>query len=110
MIKALTRKAAKLFHFVEMVRVEGPHNRLIGYCGELSGDCSKLRGYCGELSGDCSGLSGDCSMLYGNCSGLIGDCIGLYGDCSGLYGNLNKCLLQDEDRVRGVDISDLIKD
>ena len=82
MIKALTRKAIKLFHFVGTVRVEGPH---------------------GKMSGNCSGLSGNCSKLSGNCSGL-------YGNCTGLRGDLDKCLLQDEDRTRRVDISDLIKD
>ena len=82
MIKALTRGAAKLFHFVEKVRVEGHHSK----------------------------MSGDCSGLRGNCSGLSGDCSGLSGNCTGLSGDLDKYLLQDEDRARKVDINALIKD
>ena len=67
----------------------------------IEGKNPNMRGNCSRLYGNCSGLNGDCS-------GLKGDCSGLKGDCSGLYGNLKDCEITDEERIKGVDIKDLI--
>ena len=61
------------------------------------------------LEGDSSELYGNCSKLKGNCSGLSGNCSGIKGDCSEFEGNLNACKLTEEDRVEGIDITNLVK-
>ena len=96
MKKTLTKRICETWYFVEGERVEGVHER-------LSGDCSLL-------SGDCSGLSGNCSRLYGNCSLLSGDCSRLSGDCSGLSGDLDECDITEEERKKGIKISDLVRE
>jgi len=42
-------------------------------------------------------------------SGLQGDCTFIYGDATGLYGDVDSCLLSDEERTVGVDISELLQ-
>ena len=80
MIKSLTRGAAKLFHFVELSMIKALTRKAI-----------KLFHFVGTVR-----VEGPHGKMSGNCTGLRGD--------------LDKCLLQDEDRTRRVDISDLIKD
>ncbi|MHA1353563.1 MAG: hypothetical protein ACTSR1_00125 [Candidatus Heimdallarchaeota archaeon] len=55
-------------------------------------------------------LFGDKSELIGDCSGLVGDCSELYGDCSGLEGDFDECEITDEDRNKGINIRDLIRE
>lgn len=50
------------------------------------------------------------NKLWGDCSGLSGNCSGLWGDCSRLWGDIDSCELSEEDRARGINISDLIGD
>lgn len=88
MKKLLTKKTYVLYHYVDKTIVEGANP---------------------NMSGNCTELTGDCSWLIGNCSGLSGDCTELSGDCSGLSGDLDECEITDEDRVKGVDISDLVR-
>ena len=80
MKKALTKSSVSLHHYKDRKRVEGANKR----------------------------MTGDCSELEGNCTGLRGNCTGLRGDCSGLWGDLDECDITDEERKRGVDISDLV--
>ena len=46
--------------------------------------------------------------MYGDCTWLRGDCSGLRGDCSELRGDFDNCDLTKEDRIKGVEIKDLI--
>ena len=57
-----------------------------------------------------SWLSGDVSGLSGDVSGLSGDVSGLSGDVSEIRGNVDDCKISNEERIRGIDISDLIGD
>jgi len=47
---------------------------------------------------------------HGGVAGLTGNCSGLTGDCSDLRGNIDDCDLTDEDREKGINIRDLIKE
>ena len=49
------------------------------------------------------------SGVTGNLSGVRGDLSGVTGTLTGVSGNLDACELTDEDRKRGVDISELIE-
>jgi len=89
MKKLLTKIEYNLYHIEGGVRIKGVHSK---------------------LSGDVSGLYGDVSELYGYVSGLYGNVNGLYGDVSGLYGDVSDCEITDEDRAKGIDISELIKE
>jgi len=54
-------------------------------------------------------IEGIHSGLSGNISGLHGEVSGLSGDISGLSGDLDDCEISDEERVKGVNVKDLIK-
>jgi hypothetical protein len=69
---------------------------------------SWLTGNVSGLRGDASGLTGDASGLTGDVSGLRGDASGLRGDASGLKGSFDDCLLNQDERERGILIDDLI--
>ena len=79
-------------------------NRLWHYVGE------KVDGKNSKMTGDCSGLTGNCTGLTGDCTDLTGNCTGLRGDCTDLRGNIDDCDLTDEDREKGINIRDLIKE
>uniref|UniRef100_A0A6H1ZDX4 Uncharacterized protein n=1 Tax=viral metagenome TaxID=1070528 RepID=A0A6H1ZDX4_9ZZZZ len=97
MKKALERKKSQnLFYVKDGKKIDNNHSG-------LSGDCS-------GLSGDCTGLSGDCTGLRGDCTGLSGNCTGLSGNCFELSGDLNDCNLSYEEREKGININDLIKE
>jgi len=87
MLKKLKKTSRELFRFSGGKKIIGPNN---------------------DMWGDSSGLWGDCSGLWGDCSGLRGNCTGLLGNCSGVWGDLGDCEISDEDRVKGININDLI--
>jgi len=96
MKKTLTKNKYNLYHMKDGVRIEGVHSEL---CGYVTG-----------LRGDVSGLYGNVSGLYGNVSGLRGDVTRLSGDASEIYGNLDDCEITDEDRAKGISVSELIEE
>ena len=77
--------------------------------GNLS-DVSNLRGDVSNLRGNVSYyLRGDVSNLTGNVSFyLTGDVSYLRGNVSNLTGNVDDAEISEEDRKKGVDVSDLI--
>lgn len=80
MQKKLTKIDAKIWHTKDGVRVDGVHD---------------------NIRGDVSGISGDVS-------GILGDVSGIRGNVSGIRGDINSCKITDEERKRGVDITELI--
>ena len=94
MKKALKKIEYRVCHIKDGVRIEGVHSDLRGNVSGLIGDVSNLSGYVSGLRGDVSGLSGYVS--------------GLIGYVSGLRGDIDSCKLTDEDRARGVDVSELL--
>ena len=83
-----------LYYFVDGVKIDGKNPK-------MSGDCS-------GLCGDCSGLSGECRGLNGDCTGVSGNCTGLWGECTGVFGDLDQAGITDLERMKGLDIRDLI--
>ena len=71
-------------------------------------DGVKIDGKNPEMVGDCSNLFGNCSGLWSDCSGLSGDCTGVWGNCTGVIGDLNQAGITDLERMKGLDIRDLI--
>ena len=63
-----------------------------------------------KLVGQHSELYGDCSRLSGDCTGISGDCSGISRDCSELSGNFDDCEITSEERAKGININDLIKE
>ena len=90
MKKNLNKIKYSLYHYENGKRIEGIHDRLYGNITELSGNVSEL--------------------LIGNISGLSGNVSGLYGDASGLFGELDSCEITDEERAKGININDLVRD
>ena len=54
------------------------------------------------------GACAENGSCYGDVSNIRGDVSGIYGNVSNIRGNLDECELTDEDRARGIDISQLI--
>lgn len=94
MKKALVKAESKIWRFVDGNKVDGPH-------GQIYGDVSGIRG-------NVSGIRGDVYGIRGDVSGICGDVSGIRGDVSGIRGNIDECGLTEDDRKRGVNISDLI--
>ena len=89
MKKALTKAEKNLYYYEMGTKKEGQNRKMYG---------------------DCTGLRGDCTGLRGDCTGLEGDCTGLRGNCSGLIGDFENCEITEDDKKKGINISDLIKD
>ena len=62
------------------------------------------------IMGDLTGVRGDLTGVYGNLNGVRGDLTGIIGHLTGVRGNLDDCALTEDDRKRGVDISELLRD
>jgi hypothetical protein len=61
-----------------------------------------------HLTGRTAGIYGTVSTdLTGDVSGLTGNATGIHGPADGISGDLNACELTDEDRERGVALSEL---
>jgi len=75
--------------------------------GKISSDlCGNVSDLCGKIS---SGMSGNVTGLRGDVTGLRGKISsGLSGDVSGLSGDVDECEITDDERVNGIDISELI--
>ena len=95
MKKELIRDTKELYYILNGVKIIGRNPLMLG-------DCSGLTGNCTDLRGDCSGLQGYCSGLQGNVTGVI-------GICSGLRGNFDLCEINSDDRIKGIQIIELIK-
>ena len=50
------------------------------------------------------------SWLRGDVSGIRGDVSGISGNVSWIRGDVDDCKISNEERMRGIDISDLIGD
>ena len=88
MIKNLVKIEFKIYHIVDGVKIEGAHNR---------------------ITGNVSDIRGNVSGITGNVSDIRGDVSGIRGDVSGIWGNIDRCEISEEDRKKGVNISDLIE-
>ena len=88
MKKALTKIENKLYYFIDGVRVEGIHK---------------------DIRGNVSGIRGDVSYITGNVSDIRGNVSDIRGNVSGIRGDVNDCGITEEDRKKGIDISELIK-
>ena len=86
--RALRRETAGIYHIVDGRRVSGGHER---------------------IRGDATLLIGDVSRLIGDVTWLRGYVTGIRGDVTWLRGDVDECDITDEMRVRGVDVSDLVK-
>ncbi|MFA6097587.1 MAG: hypothetical protein WC788_08265 [Candidatus Paceibacterota bacterium] len=64
-------------------------------------DDKKIVGAHSNLSGDVSGICGDVIDIYGNVSGIR-------GNVGGICGDVDDCEITEEDRNRGINISELI--
>ena len=107
MKKLLKIAKRELYYYEGTKRILGVHSKITGNISSgLYGNISS------GLTGDISGLTGDISGLYGNISELIGDISsGLTGDISsGLYGNIDLCEITEEEREKGIKISDLVEE
>jgi hypothetical protein len=48
------------------------------------------------------------NIYYGDLTGIRGNLTDLTGDLTGITGNLSDCCITDEERKKGIDISELI--
>ena len=95
-------KSKILYYVVDGTKMVGKNVYLLGKAEGLYGDCSELRG-------NCSGITGDCSDLEGFCSNISGDVTGIHGCCTEIAGDLDSCNITDDERNKGIQISDLVK-
>lgn len=112
MKKKLKKIKFDLYHINDGRVIKGKNSNIHGDCSGLRGDCSGLRGNVTGLRGEITGLWGDCSGLWGKVSsGLRGEVhSGLWGEITGLRGNLDDCEITDEERKKGIQITDLVED
>ena len=103
-MKAALKQSAllRIWHFANDIRFEGAPSGVTGNLSDVRGDLTGMRG-------DLSGVRGDLSYVRGDLSEVRGDLSGVTGTLTGVSGNLDACELTDEDRKRGVDISELIE-
>ena len=87
MKKALTKKELRTYYIKDGVRTGGVPEG-------ITGDLTYIRGNLTDITGDLSGITGNLT--------------GIRGDLSGIYGNLDNCEITQEDRDRGIDVSELI--
>lgn len=59
----LTKQPNPLHHFVNDLRVEGPHNKVTGDVSNIYGDCTNIRGDVSNICGDVTGFGGDVSKV-----------------------------------------------
>ena len=86
----------------------GMHDGISGDVSGIYGDVSNISGNVSGIYGDVSNISGNVGGIRGNVSAIYDNVSGIYGDVSNISGNLDECELTDEDRARGIDISQLI--
>jgi len=55
------------------------------------------------------GITGMHSGITGDLTGITGDLTGITGDLTGITGNLDTCEITDEERKKGINITELIK-
>ncbi len=87
MKKALTKIEKGFYHWNNGKRVKGIHKGIIG---DVTG-----------ISGDVTRITGDVSEIYGNVTEI-------FGDVTDISGDFNDCNITDEDRQKGINITDLI--
>lgn len=96
MKKCLTKGTeVDIYHYEDGVRIHGKNPKMTGNVAYISGDVT-------FISGDVSNISGDVSNILGNVSGIS-------GDVTYISGNIDDCDISDEERAKGVNITDLIE-
>ena len=93
MLKKL--KIVTLYHYIDGERVGGAH-------GDITGNLS-------GVTGEITGVTGNLSGIRGHLSGITGNLTGIRGDLSGIRGNLDECGITEHDRLRGVEVEDLVE-
>ena len=88
MKKELTKTENSLYYYQDGKRIEGVHK---------------------DIRGDVSGIYGNVSDIRGDVSGIRGNVSGIRGNVSGIRGDIDNCEITEEDRKKGIDISELIK-
>lgn len=81
--------------------ITGLHDGVWGNFKDIKGDVSKIRG-------DVSGIVGSVSKIEGDVSNVRGDMSGIFGDVTVIRGNLDECGITQKDRIKGINIQDLI--
>jgi len=89
MKKSLTRTPNKTYYYEDSERIEGVPK---------------------DITGNLSGVRGNPSGISGDLSGITGDLSGVTGNLSGISGNLDDCDITKEEREKGIDINELIKE
>jgi len=117
MKKLLTRNKRPYWYWKNDEKIfdipDGIHGDLTDVSGNLScirGDLTDVRGNLSRIHGDLIDVSGNLSGISGDLTGISGDLTGIIGDLTGIRGDLTDCELTKEDRIKGVDISELIKE
>ena len=82
MKKTLTRTTDETYYYEDSVRIEGVPK----------------------------GITGNLSGVRGNLSDITGNLSGINGNLSGVTGNLDDCDITKEEREKGIDIRELIKE
>ena len=67
-----------------------------------------IRGNLSGITGDLTGIRGDLTGIWGDLSGIRGYLSGIRGNLSGIRGDLDDCEITEGDRLRGINIVELI--
>ena len=63
----------------------------------------------GGITGMHSGITGNLNGITGDLSGITGNLTGITGNLTGITGNLDTCDITDEERKKGINITELLK-
>ena len=61
------------------------------------------------IRGDASNISGNVSGIYGDVSDISGNVSDICGNVSDICGDIDDCDITDNDRAKGVNITDLVE-
>ena len=95
MKKCLKKLELKIYHVVKGEKIDGVH---AGVYGDVTG-----------IWGDVTDIEGYVSSIYGDVTGIEGNVTGIEGYVSGICGDVNDAKLTDNERLSGIDVSQLIK-
>lgn len=69
----------------------------------------RVNGVPSDITGNLTGITGNLTGIRGDLTNIRGDLTGITGDLTGIRGDVADCELTDEDRKRGINITELIE-
>lgn len=96
MKKELAKITREMYYYDGGIKIMGVPEGITGDLTGIRGDLTCIRGNFTDITGDISGIRGDLTRIRGDLTGITGD--------------LDDCEITEDDRVKGINIMDLVRD